>query len=38
MAEQLLLCGDIFEDELLRLSFERVRMDIGIALIGNSCK
>jgi len=37
MAEQLLLHGDVFENELLKLSFGIVWMDIGAALLAYSC-
>ena len=36
MAEQLLLHGSINEGELLKLSLERARVDVGVALLANS--
>ena len=37
MAEQLLTCGQVFEDELVGISFSNNRADIGVALLANSC-
>ena len=37
MAEQLLTCGQVFEDELIGISFSKARADIAVALLANSC-